>query len=146
MSIKQLPPPCASTLVIAIALLYIASFSMLPASAASPWVEMQPPVIPEMAWGVELIHFMDADTGWAEGEGFEIHADGDTGRREQNVILRTSDGGQSWQQVEPHDDANEFPIYFSSPRLGSRILAPIHWRGYPDLLDDIEYYHSADGG
>ena len=148
MDIKQMPPPGFSTLAVAIAipLLYIASLSVLSADAASPWIEVQPPVIPEMAWGVESIHFIDDVTGRAEGHGFEIHADGDTGAKEQNVLLRTFDGGQSWQQVEPHGDANEFPIYFSSPRLGSRILAPIHWRGYPDLLDDIEYYHSADGG
>ena len=146
MDIKQMPAPGSSSLVIAIALLYIASSLVLSADAASPWIEAQPPVIPEMAWGVESIHFMDADTGWAEAQGFELHADGDTGGREQNVLLRTSDGGQSWQQVEPHDDANEFPIYFSSPRLGARILAPNHWKEAPKLLDDIEYYRSADGG
>jgi hypothetical protein len=148
MHTKQIPTYGSTTLAvtIAIALLYIAS-SMVPSThAASPWVEVHPPVIPEMAWGMESIHFMDANTGWAEAPGYEIYADGDTGGREQNVLLRTSDGGQSWQQVEPPDDTHDFPIHFSSASLGSRILAPDHWKEAPNLIDDIEYYQGADGG
>ena len=144
MNIKQMPPPGSSTLAvaIAIALLYIASFLALSAYASSPWVEVHPPVIPELAFGLRLIHFIDADTGWAEG--YEIRADGGIGGREQNVLLRTSDGGQSWWRAEPHEELRNLSIHFYSPRMGQRILN----RGgrAPNLLDDIEYYQSADGG
>ena len=143
---KGIPAPSFPTLAvaIAIALVYIASFLALSADATSPWVEVHPSVIPELAFGLISIHFIDADTGWAEGPGYEVRADGRSGGREQNVLLRTSDGGQSWHKVEPHEEVRDFPINFYSPRMGQRILNSR--RPSPNLLDDIEYYHSADGG
>ena len=148
MHLKEPRFPCIPPLATpaAIVILLALGFSVLSAYASSPWVEVHPPVIEEMRLGIELIHFIDADNGWAEALGDDIHADLVTGRTKQNVLLRTSDGGVSWRQVEAPDDAHGFPVHFSTPRLGSRVLAPNIWNRVPNLLDDINYYRTRMAG
>ena len=115
-------PPLATTA--AIVILLALGFSVLSAYASSPWVEVHPPVIEEMRLGIELIHFIDADNGWAEALGDDIHADLVTGRTKQNVLLRTSDGGVSWRQVEAPDDAHGFSGTFFYSETGLAGIGP----------------------
>ena len=52
--------------VAAITILLALNFAVLPANASSLWVEVHPPVLEKADLGIKLIHFIDADTGWAE--------------------------------------------------------------------------------
>lgn len=113
-----------------LAILIALGITLSYAYASGPWVEVQPRGV----WGdgvsVGPIHFIDAETGWANAPDY---------------LLRTTDGGQSWRRHEvPHD----FPRWlweFSSPTTGWS-LTPWRDQNQPGLLDDLEFFQTIDGG
>lgn len=124
----------------AINILLASNFAVLPANASSLWVEVHPPVLEKPDRGIKLIHFIDADTGWAETKG--CHAEVRGRWQRQEIVLHTSDGGASWKPAPPIDDPLRFQMHFVSQTVGWRL------RSHPEegLLDDIELYHTTDGG
>lgn len=126
----------AATLAILLAL----GITLPGAHASNLWTEVHPPVIEE-AGGVETIHFIDADNGYAEGSGGMIPwVEKWTGLR-----LRTRDGGRSWRQEEPVDNFIA-PMHFISPATGWRLGERPPDGSEPKLPDDLEFYRSPDGG
>ena len=126
--------------VVAINILLALNFAVLPANASSLWVEVHPPAFEGTVNGIELIHFIDADTGWAETKDRLAEVRGRTQRQE--IVLHTADGGMSWKPAPPIDDPLRFQMHFVSQTVGWRL------RSHPEegLLDDIELYHTTDGG
>ena len=123
--------PCSPLIAAAIVILLTIGFTVPCAHASGPWVEVQPPFIEEGELLVGLIHFIDAETGWAAGQDFEF-------------ILRTTDGGQNWRRHEWPDDMPRRWGQFSSPTMGWGLTK---WRSqdYPGLLDDLEFFQTTDG-
>ena len=86
----------SSTTVSAIVILLALAITLPSAHASGPWVEVQPPFVEEGELDVGIIHFIDAETGWAVGSDF---------------ILRTTDGdrvgaGTNCLTTFPADGAN----------------------------------------
>ncbi len=139
-------PPLTALIVMVSAL----SFTLPCAHASNLWVEVHPPRIEEAVHGIELIHFIDADTGWAEAQGFLLEDVGTS--LVEEIILRTSDGGQSWRQGEPPGIFHNYRGYrrrrthFVSPTIGWKLGDDAPKREEPALMDDVEIYHSANGG
>ena len=133
--------------VVAINILLALNFAVLPANASSLWVEAHPPAFEGTVNGIELIHFIDADTGWAEtrGDGVVVDVDEREIWKLSDVFLRTSNGGASWQPAEPAHDLLGYPIHFISPTVGWR-PAPRRYGWWPGLLQDIQLYKTTDGG
>lgn len=124
----------------AIAILLALNSSILSADAATSWIEVHPPAIEE-AGGVETIHFIDADNGYAEGSGGMIP----WLEKWAGLRLRTRDGGWSWRQEEPVDDRIS-STDFISPTTGWRLGEQPPDGSEPPMLADLEFYHSTDGG
>ncbi len=108
-----------------------------PFATASP----QPPGILRI-WRLQMI---DANVGWGEGY---ISSDGQITADSSYHLLRTTDGGETWQDVTP-------PTQFDSPRLASITLfavdADTAWAippGFPFSEDPpyILIWRTTDGG
>ena len=140
-------PNSPTSVTAAFALLLACTFVFPHVGASSRWVEVYPPVIEGAVNGVELIHFIDADHGWAETKGPGVVVDVEDRRiwKLSDVFLRTSDGGMSWQPGEPTHDLLGYPIHFISPTVGWR-QAPQRYGSWPGLLQDIQLYKTMDGG
>ena len=139
---------CTSRIITAAHVIILAlGFTLPSAHASSPWVEVHPPVIEGAVNGVELIHFIDSNHGWAETKGPGVVVDVEDRRiwKLSDVFLRTSDGGASWQPVEPSHNLLGYPIHFISPTVGWR-QAPRRYGSWPGLLQDIQLYKTTDGG
>lgn len=142
--------PRSPLLAAGIITLLAVSFSLPCTHASSPWVEVHPPIIDEIA-GIELIHFIDADNAWAESKGYRLDADGGFIGWGPDVLLRTFDGGRSWGRAEPHDILHTYPgryrrTHFVSPAIGWKLGDDAPKDAEPLLADDIEIYHTGDGG
>ena len=144
MNRKKNHSPCHPPLTALIVMLFALSFSLPCAHASAPWVEVHPPVIKEALRGIRLIHFIDANTGWAVAQGF-LGDDPVWGGVGPDILLRTSDGGQNWRQHESNDDALLRPKHFVSPTMGWR-LTPLRGDNFPGLRDDLEFFQTTDGG
>ncbi len=135
----------------ATAILLTLGFSALSAPASPSWIEVHPPIFDEIR-GIELIHFMDADNGWAESKSYRLDADGRMIGLGPDVLLRTFDGGRSWGLAEPHDILHTYPggryrrTHFVSPAIGWKLGDDAPKDAEPLLADDIEIYHTGDGG
>jgi len=104
-------------------------------SAESPWVVVHPGNPAYTYAQIELVHFRDANTGWAAGE------DSWSG---QTLLLRTTDGGLTWQE-----ELTNFPYeraFFINPFWGWTFRNGSHRFARTPLMEDIEFYHSMDGG
>ena len=113
------------------------------ACASSPWVEVNPPDIGKLFSEVRLVHFVDSDIGFAAVYGHLIH--GPEGGF--SIVLRTTDGGQTWRQAAPVDDAFGFGIHFISPMIGWRTRKYREKTGRgPALLADVQFFQTTDGG
>ena len=121
----------SSTTVSAIVILLALGFTLPCTPAPGPWVEVQPPFVEEGELDVGIIHFIDAETGWAVGSDF---------------ILRTTDGGQSWRRHELPDDFPRRWSQLSSPTVGWSLTPPWRHQNSPKLLDDLEFFQTTDGG
>ena len=76
MRIQKSYCPCSPPLTgAALDMLLAYGISILSADASTSWVEVHPAAIKEMA-GIELIHFIDADTGWAEARNLLLDTTG----------------------------------------------------------------------
>lgn len=115
------------TITTAIVILLALSLSAEPSHGSSLWVEVHPRVNREATEGIQLIHFIDAASGWAEKQG---------------TPLRTFDGGGSWRLESLGDIDPGYKAHFISPTIGWRMKT----QQKNSLLDDIEFYYSTDGG
>ena len=120
----------SSTTVSAVVILLALGFTLPCTPAPGPWVEVQPPFVEEGELDVGIIHFIDAETGWALAP---------------DSILRTADGGHNWHRHERPDDLPRWTKDFSSPTTGWSLT---EWRhqNSPMLLEDIEFIQTTDGG
>ncbi len=118
--------PCSPLIAAAIVILLTIGFTVPCAHASGPWVEVKSPG----ELDVGIIHFIDAEIGWAVGSDF---------------ILRTADGGHNWHRHERPDDLPRWTKDFSSPTTGWSLT---EWRhqNSPMLLEDIEFIQTTDGG
>lgn len=96
--------------------------------AQEPWIVVYPGD-PALGTCINILHFRDNKIGWAAGT---------------NFLLRTANGGLTWQ-IERTDFPYEKAFFIntmegwtfrngSEPEIGTA------------LMDDIELYHSLDGG
>ena len=133
---------CSPILSAGIITLLALSFTLPCTHASSPWVEVHPPDIEELFTSVRLIHFADADIGFAEVYGRHSHWPEDW----FNIVLRTTDGGQTWRRGASVDDAFGFGIHFISPMIGWRTIKYPEKTARPNLLADLQFFHTTDGG
>lgn len=127
------------------------------AHASNLWIEMQPPVIEDARGGIKLIHFIDANTGWMETRRYSKHPIWEWLAEDEYLIMRTSDGGASWGRAHPpaifHEYMSHKRTHFVSPNIGWKLgddppsggLSEA-WDTAPMLMDDLEFYHTSDGG
>ena len=128
---KSLFPNSPAGTTVALVILLALGFTLPSAHASGPWVEVQPPGIRVDKVGVWPIHFINAETGWARIPG---------------LILRTTDGGQSWRRHELPDDFPRRWSQLSSPTVGWSLTPPWRSQNFPKLLDDLEFFQTTDGG
>ena len=151
MHIKNNRLTCCHPSTAAFAILLTLGFLALSAPASSSWIEVHPPIFDEIA-GIELIHFIDTDNGWAESKSYRLDADGRMIGLGPDVLLRTFDGGRSWGRAEPHDILHIYPggryrrTHFVSPAIGWKLGDDPPKDPEPLLAGDIEIYHTGDGG
>ena len=142
-----------------LAILLAHGIALPDAHASNLWVEVQPPRVREAVHGIELIHFIDANTGWAEALGFTVDDRGTWLGLDEEILMHTSDGGTSWRRAHPPAIFHEYLGYnrtrthFVSPTIGWKLgddppsgglREP--WDTAPMLMDDLEFYHTSDGG
>lgn len=129
MHIKKNHFTCDPRLAIAttVLILFASNFATNSSHGLDLWTEVHPRANREATQGIRHIHFIDTETGWAEKQG---------------TPLRTFDGGGRWR-LEPLGEINPgFSAHFISPTIGWRIKS----QQKNSLLDDIDFYHSTDGG
>ena len=97
----------AATLAILLAL----GFTLPSGHASNLWIEVHPPSVREAVHGIELIHFIDANTGWAEAQGFTLDDQGTWLGLDEEILMRTSDGGASWRRANPPPVFHEYLGY-----------------------------------
>ena len=121
----------------AIAIILSLGFSALSAPVSSSWIEVHPPILDEIR-GIELIHFIDADNGWAESKSYRLDDDGRMIGLGPDVLLRTIDGGRSWGRAEPHDILHTSPggTHFVSPAIGWKLGDDAPKDAEPLLVDE----------
>ncbi|MCD6506435.1 hypothetical protein J7M22_07385 [Candidatus Poribacteria bacterium] len=105
--------------------------------AESPWMPVHPGNPAYKFAGIEIVHFRDSHTGWAAGK------DSWSG---QTLLLRTTDGGLTWRE-----ELTDFPYeraFFISPLEGWTFRdRPFRgWALRAPLMEEIELYHTTDGG
>lgn len=145
----------AATLAILLAL----GIALPGAHASNLWIEMQPPVIEEARSAMELIHFIDANSGWTETRRFSKDPVWDWLGEDEYLIMRTFNGGASWRRAHPPAIFHEYLGYrrkrthFVSPTIGWKLGddppsggGREAWDTAPMLMDDLEFYHTSDGG
>ena len=129
------------------------------AHASNLWIEMQPPVIENARSAMELIHFLDANTGWIETQRFSKDPVWDWLGEDEYIIMRTINGGASWRRANPPAIYHEYLGYnrkrthFVSPTIGWKLGDDPPsggrreaWDTAPMLMNDLEIYHTSDGG
>lgn len=126
----------------AITILLALNFMAPHVRASSPWIEVHPPEIEGLFTHVRSVHFSDSDTGFAVVHGRLTHWPEDW----LSIVLRTTDGGRTWRQSAPVDDAFGFGIHFISPMIGWRTIKYPEKKAPPNLRADLQFFHTADGG
>ncbi|MDE0300691.1 MAG: hypothetical protein OXN17_18800 [Candidatus Poribacteria bacterium] len=129
-------PNSAAPVGAAIIILLSLNFTASQVRASSPWVEVHPPDIEEFFTSVRLIHFADADIGFAEVYGRHSHWPEDW----FNIVLRATDGGQTWRRDAPVGGAFGFGIHFISPTVGWRTIKYPEKTAPPGLLADPKIF------
>ncbi len=97
-------------------------------------------IVPGESFDVQYIHMIDPEHGWAIG-GSE---------RRSDSVLRTEDGGSSWQEVSPPQEFNnEVPLM----AVGNFLDANTGWALYfpvgdsqPGKLQALRVWQTDDGG
>jgi len=135
-------PDSAAPVAAAIIILLFLNFTVPQIRASGPWVEVHPPDIEGLFTHVRLIHFIDSDTGFAEVQGRLSPWP----ENWLSIVLRTTDGGQTWRGGAPDGDSFGFGIHFISPTVGWRTSKYPEKTAPPSLFADLKFFHTADGG
>jgi photosystem II stability/assembly factor-like uncharacterized protein len=65
---------------------------------------------------LEGIHFMDADTGWTVGT--QIDVVGSSSYTTKGLVMKTTDGGETWVKQNPNTNQSLISVFFTSADTG----------------------------
>ena len=96
----QSAAPSVPCRLLSAACLLLTAFCLLPSASAATWTR-QP--TGTMAW-LRAVYFLDQNRGWVAGSG--------------GTVLETTDGGQTWQKLNPLTKDNLRDVYFANEKVG----------------------------